>query len=645
MRRILFALILGLSPLPAIASPEALAEALEALSARDYAAAAAAQARIDDPAAAHVVTWTRLRQGRGELAEYIEFIEDHADWPGMPYLMQRGEENIPEGTDPATVIAYFDVEQPQTGTGSLRLAAALWETDQRDAAMAEARRAWTTMSLSEAEHDQFMVDWPRTLATYHEARLDHLLWEYEPDQARRMYPLVGDGWERLAEARLALRARRGGVDDLVAAVPADLRDHPGLNFERFIWRMREGLTDSAQELIDATSTSAEALGHPEEWSNRRRQLARELMRSGDLDGAYHVAANHHMEIGDDDSDYADLEWIAGYTALRLGRYDTALQHFNNFRAVVVSPISVGRAGYWIGRTYEAAGNAEGAALGYALGAQYQSSFYGQLAAERGGIAADRAFLGQEDFGNWRDSDFVDDDVFQAAMALFEADEIGLASRFWTHLTESLSRQDAGRLGDMALELGSPHIALRIAKRAAQNGHEIMRAYYPIYPDLVEADLPVSARLTLSIARRESEFNPAVISGAGAVGLMQVMPGTGRQMAARLNVGFSESRLFSDAGYNAVLGAGYLDYLIEEFGPNPVLIASAYNAGPSRAIRWSEENGDPWDPEVDIVDWIEGIPFRETRNYVMRVTESMLIYDAHLSGEMPDQTLMQLLRQR
>ena len=168
---------------------------------------------------------------------------------------------------------------------------------------------------------------------------------------------------------------------------------------------------------------------------------------------------------------------------------------------------------------------------------------------------------------------------------------------------------------------------------------------PVEVDLVEADLPVSARLTLSIARRESEFNPAVISGAGAVGLMQVMPGTGRQMAARLNVGFSESRLFSDAGYNAVLGAGYLDYLIEEFGPNPVLIASAYNAGPSRAIRWSEENGDPWDPEVDTVDWIEGIPFRETRNYVMRVTESMLIYDAHLSGEMPDQTLMQLLRQR
>lgn len=645
MKRFLFGVILGLAPIPAAATPEALAEALEALSGRDYAAAAVAQAQIDDPVAADVVTWTRLRQGRGSLTEYVDFIADHGDWPGMPYLIQRGEENIPEGTDPATVIAYFDVEQPQTGTGSLRLAAALWETDQRDAAMAEARRAWTTMSLSQAEHDQFMIDWPRTLATHHEARLDHLLWQYEAEQARRMYPLVSEGWQRLAEARLALRARRGGVDDLITAVPADLRDHPGLNFERFIWRMREGLDSSAHALIVDTSTSAEALGRPEEWSNRRRQLARTLMRAGNLDGAYDVAANHHMEIGDDDSDYADLEWIAGYVALRLGRTDTALQHFNNFRAVVFSPISVGRAGYWIGRAHEAAGNAEGAAAGYALGAQYQSSFYGQLAAERGNIAADRAFLGQEEFGPWREAGFVEDDVFQAAMALFEAGEINLAERFWTHLTESLSREDAGRLGDMALELGSPHIALRIAKRAAQNGHEIMRAYYPIYPDLVEADLPVSARLTLSIARRESEFDPRVISGAGAVGLMQVMPGTGREMAARLNLGFSEGRLFSDAGYNAVLGAGYLDYLIEEFGANPVLIASAYNAGPSRAHRWSADNGNPWDPDVDIVDWIEEIPFRETRNYVMRVTESMLIYDALLSGEMPNQTLLQLLRQR
>jgi len=221
----------------------------------------------------------------------------------------------------------------------------------------------------------------------------------------------------------------------------------------------------------------------------------------------------------------------------------------------------------------------------------------------------------------------------------------LAARFMASLVSGLSRQDAGRLGDLAIELDSPRIALAVAKAAAQAGHVIMRAYYPIYPDLVAADLPVSDRLALSIARRESEFNPDVISGAGAIGLMQVMPRTGREMAGRLGLAFDEGRMLNDAGYNATLGAGYLAYLIEEFGANPVLIAAAYNAGPSRARRWSEANGDPWDSSVDIVDWIEAIPFRETRNYVMRVTEAMRIYEAHLSGELPRQSLSQMLQQR
>lgn len=645
MRPLIFCFLFSLIPFSAHATPQALADAIAALEGRDYGAAASAQARVSDDAAADVVTWIRLRQGEGRLSDYTSFLVSHADWPGLPYLRRQGERNMPPNTASATVLAYFADNLPQTGTGSLRFAAALWQTNQRDAAMAEAVRAWTTLSLNQGEHDQFMVDWPRTLRTHHETRLDHLLWENEATQARRMYALVNDGWERLAEARLALRARNGGVDDRISAVPSSLRNHPGLNFERFIWRMREGLDTSALELITSSSASAAALGRPAEWANRRRQMARALMRDGNLSAAYRIAANHHIDPADAYSDYADLEWIAGYTALRLGRNEAALNHFTDFRAVVFSPISVGRAGYWIGRAQEALGNADAAAAGYALGAQYQSSFYGQLAAERGNIATDPAFLGQEDFGRWQDAPFVDGDVFRAGLRLFEAGEIDLAERFWTHLTESLSRQDAGRLANLALELGSPHIALKIAKRAAQGGHEIMRAYYPIFPDLVAADLPVSDRLALSIARRESEFDPGVISGAGAVGLMQVMPRTGRETAGRLGIAFSESRMLSDPGYNATLGAAYLGYLIEEFGPNPILISSGYNAGPSRARRWTAQFGEPWDGSVNIIDWIESIPFRETRNYVMRVTESMRIYDAQLRGRVPVQSLSQLLRQR
>ncbi len=645
MRTLVFSLMFCLLPALASASPEALSRAIAALGERDYSAAAAAQAQVSDPAAAAVVTWIRLRQGQGEMSEYTQFLVNYPDWPGLPYLIRQGEQNIPETASANSVIAYFESQLPQTGTGSLRLAAALWAVDRRDDAMAEARRAWTSLPITEAEHAQFMIDWPRTLRTHHEARLDFLLWENEATQARRMYPHVSDGWEALAEARLLLRARRPGVDDAISAVPANLRNHPGLNYERFVWRMREGLSDSGRALMLETSTSAAALGNPSAWANRRADITRAMIRDGALSVAYEVAANHFIDPEDDYIDYADMEWLAGYAAFRLGRYDTAIEHFTNFRSVVFSPISVGRAGYWLGRANAAAGNAEAAAQGYALGAQYQSSFYGQLAAEAGGLPTDPAFLGQEDFGNWREGSFVSSSVFRAAAHLYEAGEVNLAERFWTHQTETLSRREAGQLADMALEIGDPHLALRIAKRAAQNGYELMRAYYPIYPGLTEADLPVSARLTLSIARRESEFDPSVISHAGAIGLMQVMPRTGRDMAARLDISFSETRMRNDPAYNAVLGAGYLDYLIEEFGANPVLISAGYNAGPSRAIRWSGERGNPFDSDVNIIDWIEAIPFDETRNYVMRVTESMRIYDAMLNNRMPTQSLTSLLRQR
>lgn len=645
MRRFLFCLFLTFLPVPALATPEALAQAIAALGDRDYPAAAAAQARVDDRDAADVVTWIRLRQGEGDLPEYFDFLARNPDWPGLPYLIRQGERNLEETTPAATVIAYFEGQLPQTGWGSLRLAAALWALDRRDEAMAEAIRAWTTMSLSEAEHDQFMVDWPRTLRSHHEARLDHLLWENEATQARRMYSLVSDGWERLAEARLRLRARAAGVDAAIEAIPAALRNDPGLAYERFVWRMREGLTDSAAALIRDRSTSAASLGRPSEWANRRRSLARDLMGDGDFQAAYDIAANHHIDPDTDYINYSDLEWIAGYTALRMGDAARAAEHFSHFREAVESPISMGRAGYWLGRAQEALGNPEAAARAYAVGARYQSSFYGQLAAERGGLPTDPGFLGQEDFGDWRQAAFVDTSVFRAALRLLEADEIALAERFWTHLTESLSRQEAGQLAGMVMDLNQPHIALMIAKRAATDGHEIMRAYYPISADLLAYDLPVSDRLVHSIARRESEFDPSVVSHAGALGLMQVMPRTGREMARRLGVPFSEARMHDDPEFNATLGAEYLALLIEEFGPNPILIAAAYNAGPSRAERWMEAFGDPRDPGVDVVDWIEAIPFRETRNYVMRVTESMRIYDALLTGRLPDQSLTDLLRQR
>ena len=201
----------------------------------------------------------------------------------------------------------------------------------------------------------------------------------------------------------------------------------------------------------------------------------------------------------------------------------------------------------------------------------------------------------------------------------------------------------GQLADLALSLDAPHIALKIAKQAAQQGYMLPRSYYPLHP-LRSEELPVAPELTLSIARRESEFNPVAVSGAGARGIMQLMPRTAQAMTSKLGLGYNGDRLLTDWRYNSQLGSAYLALLIEEFGKSYVLVAAGYNAGPSRPRKWIERFGDPRNESVDAVDWIEHIPFDETRNYVMRVMESLPVYRARLTGQVQELTLSQELRQ-
>lgn len=645
MRRVLLSVFLLIAPISAVAQPMALRAALDALVQGDYAAATQAAARLDDPIARDIVTWTLLRSApaAAEWRAYRDFLSRNPDWPGLPYLRTQGEAAIPDNADPAAVIAYFGDAMPTTGAGSRALALAHAARGDRVAAEAEAIRGWTTIVMTAEEAAAMRTAFGDVLnrGDYHIARLDNLLWEGAEERARAMLPLVPEAWQKLAMARIALRARQDGVTALIAAVPAALADHPGLAYERFLWRMRAGNWDSAAALMAERSGSRQSLGRPLAWADRRADLARDVMREGDFASCYRYAADHRVDPAREDSAFSENEWLAGYCAYRLGRADVAVRHFETFRDSVASPISLGRAGYWLGRAHEARGDRAAAANAYQFGARFQSSFYGQLAAERGGLPVDPAFLAREQYGDWRQAAFTRSSVFHAALLYFDIGEEWPAERFLTHLTESLSRQDAGQLGDFALEIGDVHVALRIAKRAAQAGHEIMRPYYPIMPALVDARLAAPPALVLAIARRESEFDPSVVSPAGALGLMQVMPGTGRDTARALGLSFSQDQLLNDVAYNVRIGASYLAELGARYRDNPVLVAAAYNAGPSRADEWVARFGDPRRVD-DVIFWIEAIPFTETRNYIMRVTESLAIYEAQLTGQLPDLGLSQRL---
>ncbi len=628
------AALLLLAPGPVSAQgARSLASAMTAVRADAWREAATLARRAGGIAPA-IVEWHRLRAGHGTFDEALLFLAEHPDWPGIPYLRERSEKTLPLSGRAAEVIDFFAGSAPETGWGALARVAAYDELGQIGDAEAEAVLAWLTQPLDERVEAELLERHRDVLAGMHEARLDMLLWRGALGPAERMLPRVSAGWRSLARARLALRFDRPGVDTLIEAVPTNLADDPGLAYERFAWRDRRGRDEAAAELL--LERSPGRLGRPELWSDRRRSLAREAMRAGDAATAYALAARHGLFEG---SDYADLEWLAGFLALSdLDDPAVARHHFRRFADAVETPISVGRAGYWLGRAEEALGDAEAAQAAYALGARHQSSFYGLLAAERAGLPMDPALTGREIYPAWEDLPAAQSSVMAAAEMLLAAGEPILAARFMTHLAESLPVEQMGALADRALALDQPNAALSIAKLAAQRGEILPRAYFPIV-DLGNNALPVPHELALAVARRESEFNAGVVSPAGARGLMQLMPATAKIVSRELGLGYSAQRLLADPGYNARLGSAYLAGLVRRFGPNVALVAAGYNAGPGRPARWIELYGDPRAAGEDAVDWIEHIPFRETRNYVMRVAEAVPVYRARLSGEAGEIGLM------
>ncbi len=628
LRALFLAAALALPGLVRADDAESLRLALRDAGARDWPSAAARAAEAG-PVAADLVEWLRLRVGAGTLTDYEDFLARRADWPGLALVRSAGEVAVARSTDPARVFAWFGDSKPATAAGSMALIRAWRAVGDEAAARQEARRVWVALDFDVAEETDFLALAGAAVEDLHWTRLDRLLWDGAPVQSRRMLARVGAGEATLATARLALQAdRTDGITALIEAVPATLSGDPGLAFDRTVWRMRQDREPDAATLMLERSDSAAALGRPQAWAERRALLARWLMRNGEPQRAYQIASRHHLTEG---LDYADLEFLSGYIALRhLNDPETAKAHFLRLKAAVTTGISLARADYWTGRAEDAAGRSEAAQAAYREAARHSTAFYGLLAAERLGLPLDSRLLDDTTPPDWRQAAFATSSVMEAARLLLRAGDRTQAKRFLLHLADGRTAAEIDQLADFALTAGEPHIAVVLAKKAAERGAILPRAYYPVV-DMVPEGLKVSRAFALAIARRESEFDAAAQSPAGALGLMQLMPDTAKQMAEDEDLDYAKGRLTADPAYNVTLGSAYLAGLIEEFGPAVALVASGYNAGPGRPRRWIAEFGDPRLASVDVVDWVETIPFSETRTYVMRVAEALVIYRARLRG--------------
>ncbi len=594
------------------------------------------------PIAADLVQWRALRAGHGALEDYVAFLETNSHWPLINQVRRPAERKI-ANQSAADILAYFQSNPPITETGQIALVFALLETGDRTEAEAIAQRLWREEQLSGDSELRLLRNFEAALAPHHAARVDMLLWAGDRNGAQRHLARIDDGLRDVAQARIALQEGRADVTALVQAVPESLQTDPGLMHDRFQFRMRAGNHEGAAELILAQSRDPAGLGVADAWGPRRIFLVRQALSNGDFQLAYDLATPNGLQDG---LSYVDLEFLSGFIALEyLGQPDTALNHFRSLRVRSSSPISLGRAGFWEGRAHEHLGDAISAQAAYEFGAEHQSGFYGQLAADRLGLSLDPQLVGGPAYPHWRDTALAQSDLLQATLLLHEAGEWHEARRFVMFLARQLETEaELGALSDLMLAMKEPNFALNIAKIAVQSEIVLPRAYFPL-TDLKTADLPVPMDLVKAIARRESEFDPAVVSPADARGLMQVLPGTGQMMATKLGLPFQAADLTRDPELNARLGAAYLAELRREFGPSLALVAAGYNAGPGRPRQWIPRLGDPRDPSVDFIRWVELVPFAETRNYIMRVAESLVIYRSRLAGSSQPIEMEALLRGR
>tara|TARA_R110002072_G_scaffold25147_2_gene84573 strand:- start:593 stop:2569 length:1977 start_codon:yes stop_codon:yes gene_type:complete len=585
-----------------------------------------------------VIRWLELSQ-RGNKRDFdtiSRFVVENDDWPRRGTLRRRAEEVLDRSVSPRKIVRWFDAYPPLTTDGQIRLIEAVIAGGRTKKARELIRETWISANFGRVQERKFRQNYRKFLTKAdHVARLDRLLWDGKSGRARRMIPLVDDATQKLAMARLSLRAFRGGVDWHIGQVPAALRNDPGLVFERARWRRRKGLDDGAYELLKNVPPDAP---YATKWWVERSIIARRLLARGHISEAYRLAKSNGLSEG---ARFVEAEWLAGWIALRyLEEPDTAGRHFASIGDRVSYPISKARAAYWAGRAAEAGGDQAAAAKAFSAASQFGTTYYGQLAAARSSasvvLSSSRVVPSKAERAR-----FERDERVRAVRLLSQVGARDHLRPFmYKLLNEAKTPPRQVLTAELANQIGRREFAVRAGRKAYRTGSPLPEIAYPVIR--MTGNHPEQALLH-AIVRQESNFDTAAVSHAGARGLMQLMPGTAKSVAKRLRVRYSPRKLTRDPVYNVRLGQAYLGQMINRFDGSYILAIASYNAGPSAAKRWVRQFGDPREPGVDVIDWIESIPYRETRNYVQRVIENLQVYRARMGGPLLAEDIVRDLR--
>ena len=589
------------------------------------------QASIADPVARKLAEWIILRSDdNGAPAErYRDFLAENPTWPSQIYLRKRGESALwDDKRDDATVLAFFAREQPISPKGRFMLAGALLARGDRQTAARLVREAWRNDSFTSYTEETALEKFGSLLTPGdHKTRMDLLLFGNDPAGALRAAKRLGSGHIALAKAHIALDKKASNSKALLDAVPNDLHGDPVYIFSKAQWLRREDKFQEAARVMQAAPRDPARLVNADEWWIERRLLARKLLDTNEPRAAYAVARDAALPARD--IYQTEREFTAGWIALRfLDDPNLAAQHFARIGVGSVNPTALARAGYWQGRAAEAAGRPQEARAAYESAAAQSTSYYGQLARAKLGLPQ-IALNGVP--GRSRGGERLE--IVRAVELLYALDERAIAIPILADMGERADMDGLLALCELTQRHNDARGMLMVGKAALNRGLPFDHYAYPVsgIPPYKDFGPGVEKAIVFAIARQESAFHPTIVSPAKAYGLMQVTAGAGKYVAKKYGATFDLNRLKTDPSYNAAFGAAELGGLIDDYRGSYIMTFAGYNAGRGSVRKWIERYGDPRDPKVDAVDWVEKIPFSETRNYVQRIMENLQVYRARFGG--------------
>jgi soluble lytic murein transglycosylase len=613
------------------ADKDALENVIELVRKRKAADATQAQAAITDPVARKLAEWLILRSddNGASVERYRAFVSANPSWPSQTFLRRRIEAALwDDRRDDAAVWSWFENESPISAKGKFALARVLIARGDRANAERLVRDAWRRDGMTEDTETAALDLYGALLnAGDHKARMDFLLYGTEQEAGGlRAAKRLGAGHVALAKARTAANKKGSNLRALLDAVPRELHGDPGYTFARIqLLRREEKFTEAAQLMLSAPKDPGR-LHNLDEWWVERRLLARKMLDVGEHRTAYMIARD--AALPSRDIYKTEQEFTAGWIALRfLKDPAVAAQHFARIGVGSVNPTALARAGYWQGRAAEAAGRAQEARAAYTRAAEQSTSYYGQLARAKLGLPQ----IELNGVPRGRGADRLE--IVRAVQLLYELQEREIAIPILADMGENGDPDALAGLGELTARYTDARGMLLLGKAALNRGLPFDHYAYPVngIPSFKQFGPEVEQSVVYAICRQESAFNQAVVSPAQAYGLMQVTPDAGRYVAKRAGVSFDLNRMKTDPVYNAAMGAAELGGLLEDYRGSYILTFAGYNAGRGSVKKWIERYGDPRDPKVDAVDWVEQIPFSETRNYVQRIMENLQVYRARFGG--------------